>query len=169
MIRTQRFTHCPSQSRRSNPILHGIVALVACAALLLSCRMNAQSTNGEVTGTVTDQSGNVVPGALVTITDTARGVAFKAMTNDAGVYHISLPIGNYKAQVTKTGFETLRESAFDLELGQTDRLDFTLKVGAATEIVEVGPHRPLRGFFKSIGREVMSIVSVRTAEKGLAA
>ena len=40
---------------------------------------------------------------------------------------------------------------------------------AATEIVEVGPHRPLRGFFKSIGREVMSIVSVRTAEKGLAA
>jgi [acyl-carrier-protein] S-malonyltransferase/trans-AT polyketide synthase/acyltransferase/oxidoreductase domain-containing protein len=40
---------------------------------------------------------------------------------------------------------------------------------AATEIVEVGPHRPLRGFFKSIGRDVMSIVSVRTAEKGLAA
>jgi hypothetical protein len=124
--------------------------------------MNAQSTNGEVTGTVTDQSGNVVPGALVTITDTARGVAFKAMTNDAGVYHISLPIGNYKAQVTKTGFETLRESAFDLELGQTDRLDFTLKVGAATEIVEVsGEEAPL---LKVESDQLDTIIDEKTTE-----
>jgi len=38
---------------------------------------------------------------------------------------------------------------------------------AADEIVEVGPNRPLRGFFRTIGRDVISIVSVASAQKGL--
>ena len=41
--------------------------------------------------------------------------------------------------------------------------------GVATTIYEVGPHRPLRGFFRAIGRDVVSITSARSIEKGLCA
>ncbi len=114
------------------------------ATLLLTCQLGAQSTNGVVTGSVSDPEGNVVQGATVTLIDTARGVSFKATTNDSGTYRFSLPIGNYKAVVEKTGFETLKKAAFDMELGQTDRIDFTLKVGSTSEVVEVsGDEAPL--------------------------
>lgn len=46
--------------------------------------------------------------------------------------------------------------------------DMRALAAAADEIVEVGPNRPLRGFFKALGRDVTSIVSVTSAEKGLA-
>ena len=97
----------------------------------------AQSTNGSITGTVSDVSGAAVSHAQVVATDTQRGVSFKDVTNDAGLYRISLPIGTYTVQIQKTGFETLRKPAFELELGQLDRFDFTLKVGATSEVIVV--------------------------------
>jgi hypothetical protein len=138
IIRTERSTPCLPSLRYGNPILCSLVVLIAFITLSLSCQLSAQSTNGVVTGLVSDPLGNVVQGATITITDTQRNVTFKATTSQAGVYNISLPIGKYKERVEKQGFNTISNPAFDLELGQTYRFNFTLKVGsAATEVVEV--------------------------------
>jgi len=144
MTQTTQSSHGMSPLRHGNPILNSVVLLLAIATLLMPCRLSAQSTNGTVTGTVSDPQGNVVQGATVTLIDTQRGVTFTAQTNEAGTYRFSLPIGNYKAQVQKNGFDTLKKGAFDLELGQSDRVDFTLKVGSTSEIIEVrGEEAPL--------------------------
>ena len=66
----------------------------------------AQGTDlGTIRGTVTDQSGALLPGALVTITDTATGKTLQATTNQHGDFVVSaLPGGRYTAKVTATGF-----------------------------------------------------------------
>jgi len=116
-----------------------------------------------VTGVISDPTGNVVQGATITITDTQRNIAFKATTNRAGVYNISLPIGNYKERIEKQGFSTISNPAFELELGQTYTLNFTLQVGsAATEVVEVSAgEEPL---LKEATDQLDTIIDTKTTE-----
>jgi hypothetical protein len=112
-----------------------ITALMA--FLLLPIVLNAQSTFGTVTGTVADPAGRVVQGATITATDTERNVSFTTKTNGAGLYRISMPIGTYTIQVESPGFDVVHQSAFELELAQTDQFDFKLKIGTTSEAVEV--------------------------------
>jgi hypothetical protein len=107
------------------------------ALSLITVRLPAQSTFGTVTGTVSDPQSRVVPGALVTATEVQRGIAFKATTNSAGLYRLSMPIGNYTLQVQMPGFGKVTQPTFALEVGQTDQFNFQLKVGAVDEVVQV--------------------------------
>jgi len=76
--------------------LLGVLLLAAIFVVVLP----AQSTNQSIQGLVTDTSGAVVPGAKVTITNTATGVSMSATTNDTGNYTIQLiPVGNYAAGI----------------------------------------------------------------------
>ena len=99
---------------------------------------NAQEFRGTITGSVKDQNGAIVPGATVTIENTATNVKSNATTNDEGAFVFPLLIpGNYKLSATANGFKTsVRES---LELKVDDRLtiDFQLEIGAAAEVTVV--------------------------------
>jgi Carboxypeptidase regulatory-like domain len=128
--------NCIQRTVRSVLLRFAVIFLLA--VCIRPATVQAQSTNGTVTGTVLDPSGRVVPGVQILLTDTQRGISFKDVTNSSGLYQLSLPIGTYTVQVQKNGFDTIRQPAFELELGQTDRLDFTLKVGATSEVVVVG-------------------------------
>ena len=96
-------------------------------------------------GTVSDQSAAVVPGATVTTTNEATGVAQHVLTTSAGYYRIpALPGGVYTVKVSLTGFKNWTREHVRLESTQTRAVNVTLEVGSATaEEVNVTAEAPL--------------------------
>ncbi len=98
----------------------------------------AFSQTASVIGRITDGSGAVIPGARVTATSAASGVATSVDTNDQGFYNIpALPPAVYTISVERSGFQTLRQTNLELQVQQVARLDLVLRVGAVSESVEV--------------------------------
>ena len=92
-----------------------------------------QTVTGSITGLVTDPSGAVVVGAQVTAENAATGVKTTTQTNATGVYTIRfLPIGEYTLTVDAKGFTVDRVAAFPLEIGQTAKIDVSLKISVST-------------------------------------
>jgi Carboxypeptidase regulatory-like domain/TonB dependent receptor len=103
-----------------------------------------QEVTAAIVGTVTDPSGAAVPGATVTATSQERGLTYNAVTNDSGLYRIAqLPVGTYGLKVEKSGFSVASRPAFVLTLNQVARIDIALKVGQASETVEVTGAAPV--------------------------
>ena len=98
----------------------------------------AQSlTSGDISGTVTDPSGAVVKDAIVNLKSLDTGAAQTSATGDTGMYRFSLlKPGRYSVKVTQQGFQG-SERQVAVNIGQVTTANFTLKVGQATEIVEV--------------------------------
>src|SRR5690242_19603196 len=68
--------------------------------------VRAQDVTASITGTVTDQTGAVIAGATVTAKDVARGTAWRATTNNEGVYSLlRVPVGTYDIRVESQGFQ----------------------------------------------------------------
>jgi len=93
-------------------------------------------TNASLSGTVTDASQAVLPGATVIATNNSTGVQAKATTNNAGIYNLAgLQPGTYKVTVEMTGFQTSTKTEVRLDVGAQNRLNFEMKVaGVATQI-----------------------------------
>jgi hypothetical protein len=105
--------------------------------------IRAQTDTGRVEGTIKDQQDAVIPGALVSITNTATGAVYKVTSDAAGNFSVPvLPRGNYQASVTATGFEA-QTATFELAVSQVQALNFKLVVGAASTTVEVNSAAPL--------------------------
>ncbi len=105
---------------------------------------SGQSQEGRILGTVTDQSGGLVKGARVTITNVDTGVARTLETSDVGDYVApSLPPGPYKIVVEATGFKRVERSGIRLEVAKDLRLDVTMQPGSVAEVVEVTEQLPL--------------------------
>ncbi len=98
----------------------------------------AQNTNsGDIRGTVTDQSGAVIPSVKILILNTDTGMEKELMTNDAGIYDaVSILPGNYKITFSKEGFQVLVRDGITLQVGLLT-VDAQLVVGATTQQVEV--------------------------------
>jgi len=104
----------------------------------------AQSINsGDIRGTVTDPSGALIPGVLVTVMNTDTGVSKDFTTNSDGLYDTnSLVPGPYTVTFTKDGFEQLVRGPITLEVGFTT-VNAQLKVGSTTQQVTVTTDIPL--------------------------
>ncbi|MCU1285963.1 MAG: TonB-dependent receptor [Acidobacteriales bacterium] len=114
------------------------LAVMLTLAFVLSLPLAAQDATGKVVGTVTDPQGAVVPGAKVTVTNTATSVTRETTSGSDGTYMVSaLPIGNYTVTVQKDGFTKAVSSAQQLFINQNMRVDMKLALGASTEVVEV--------------------------------
>ena len=95
-------------------------------------------TKASLRGTVTDQSGGVVPGAKVTLTNTGTGISHTTTTGSDGSYLFDLvQVGTYKLTVDKPGFSIFLQDGIVLELNQNGRQDVALKIGEETQTVEV--------------------------------
>src|SRR5687767_11624747 len=102
-----------------------VARLLGVVILLMSGASTAGAqTQGAITGTVTDASGAAVPGAEVTVTNTATRGTRETTTNTEGQYTFpSLPPGNYELKVALQGFKTAEIPAFKVDIQQTVRLD----------------------------------------------
>jgi hypothetical protein len=97
----------------------------------------AQSTSS-LNGTVTDATGAAIPNAKVVVTNQATGVTSSTKTDGAGAYLFpSLPIGIYRIEITVTSFETALISDLKLPVATSVTQNIQLKVGEATEKVEI--------------------------------
>jgi hypothetical protein len=117
------------------------VAGVIAMAVVLGCAGEALAQgvgNSTVTGTVAE-SGGVVPGAIVTLTETATGVTSTSTSNETGVFRFTaLPPGQYSLKVTLEGFRPVSIDNFNVDAGAIRDLGkVTLVPGGLTETVEV--------------------------------
>lgn len=121
--------------------LRGIVQLAGIlivVSFLWGTRAQGQATSG-VTGVVTDQSGALVPGATVTLTNDKTGYNKQTTTDDQGVYQfIQVPPGDgYKLSFVKQNFRTLEIAGVYLGVSVTETRNAQLVVGATTQQIEV--------------------------------
>jgi len=114
----------------------------ACASLsfllLGSLASQAQSGRGTISGAVMDSSGAVVPGARVTVSNSATDQTFNLATNGAGEYTAAdVPIGSYNIRIEKQGFRDADVRNVTVDAGSTARIDVKLQIGQAQQTVEV--------------------------------
>src|SRR2546428_4882235 len=96
-----------------------------------------QST-AQINGTVTDQSGAVLPGVEVTATQTETGLTRSVVTNETGSYVLpNLPVGPYRLVAGLPGFRNFARTGIVLQVGSNPVINVSLEVGQVTEQVEV--------------------------------
>ena len=111
---------------------------LACLTLLVLTVVRGQSPNGTISGLVLDPTGAVIAEADVLLANDATGVQYTAQTNRSGIYLLSdVPPGTYRLQVSKIGFKTIIKPDIILSVQDALAVNFTLPVGAASEIVTV--------------------------------
>jgi hypothetical protein len=114
------------------------IGWVLSSLLVFACVAANGQTTGTITGTVRDNTGAVIPGATVTVTETSMGTALKFTTDAAGVYNAPLLIpGTYSVAAVKEGFEKSIQSGVIVETASTRRVDVAMQIGAVTQTVSV--------------------------------
>ena len=105
-------------------------ALLLCLALPGALRAQSQAAGGTIEGTVTDESGAVLPGAAVTVRNTATGAMREATSDPAGLYRAPLlPVGPYEVTAALSGFATTRRTNLTLTIGQVLDADLDAEAG----------------------------------------
>ena len=126
------------QSASRHLRIAGLVAVLLGTANLLG------QTLATVQGQVTDQTGAVVSGATVTVTNAETSVTQTTKTDASGNYGVpALPVGTYNVQVEATGMERQIAKGLILEVGRTTLQNFQLKVAQASEVVTVQSELPI--------------------------
>jgi len=123
-------------------LTHFLLVLFSVALLGLGA-MAQTTTSGDITGTVTDPTGAVVPNATVTIANDATGRVVTVTTNNSGVYRgSSLPPGSYTISTTVQGFGT-SSKRLDVAVGTVTSANFTLSTASTQTTIEVTAAAPV--------------------------
>ena len=117
-------------------MLRRVIVLMSFAVLVSTAAL-AQFEAGSVVGLVKDQSGSLIPNALVEIKNQATDVARQTKTSAEGVFDfVAVPPGQYSITVKQQGFKEETQS-FELVVGQRLELNLTMQVGMASQSVTV--------------------------------
>ena len=112
--------------------------------LLLTAGAAWAQATAQLSGTVRDEGGGVLPGVTVTVTQTDTGLVRTAVTNETGGYVLpNLPPGPYRLEVALQGFRTYVQTGIVLQVGGTPTVNAVLGVGALEESVTVEAAAPL--------------------------
>src|SRR4030095_11955449 len=105
---------------------------------VLTCGTVWGQATAQISGSVADQSGAVLPGAEITATQTETGVTRTTITNETGHYVLpNLPLGPYRLEAGLPGFRTFVQTGIVLQVGANPTINITLQVGQVSEQVEV--------------------------------
>jgi len=106
--------------------------------LVLACAMGFAQANSSVTGIITDQTGAVVAGAKIVLSDPATGTTRTTVSSSTGLYEVAgLNAANYNMKVAAKGFEAYAQNGIVVNISSTFRVDVKLTVGAETQTVTV--------------------------------
>ena len=107
-------------------------------------RAQSQAANGNIEGTVTDNSGAALVAVNVTVTNTDTGATRTLTTNESGLYRAPLlTLGTYTVTAELQGFKKLSRSGITLSAGQTAVVNLSLEVGQFTETISVAVDVPI--------------------------
>lgn len=121
-----------------------LLALFLSAAAVLPAAAQSTAINGSIEGVITDESGAVLPGVTVTVTNLDTGDTRVAVTNDSGLYRAPLlPLGRYKVEAELQGFKKLERTGINISAGQTAVISMKLGVGDLSETIQVTADAPL--------------------------
>jgi len=136
----------------SSYLLRSFFALILILGWALS--LPAQITTGEITGTVTDQSGGAVAGATISAVCPDTNQTREATSGSAGEYRLpDMPVCVYKVSVSSQGFKTTVRNV-TVTVAQVTKSDFRLEVGQRTETIMVEAVSPLVDFSSGVNNEV---------------
>ena len=123
---------------------HSAAALLLLVLSLTPFRTDAQIGGGSIRGFVTDSSGAIISGADVKAVNLDTNLAMETKTNASGYYEFPLlPAGNYRVEVSHTGFRPAESANLELSTSTVPRVDLTMEVGAITTSVEVSAQAPV--------------------------
>ena len=134
-------------ARKSLSTLKLLIVVIAVFTFLLPCtqlQAQTQAITATISGTVSDSSGSVVPGAKIGLTSSEHGISRVYVTDAAGNYVFSLlPPAVYSLQVTASGFKTYKQDGIALGAGQNAEQPVMMAIGSISETVEVTSQAPL--------------------------
>jgi hypothetical protein len=112
--------------------------------LFTSASLVAQTERGIITGTVLDSAGAVVPLTGITVTNSVTGVSSTTHSTEAGTYSVvGLAVGVYTIRAEKEGFKPIIRSGVTVNAASTVRVDLSLEIGSARQVVEVRGASPI--------------------------
>jgi len=121
-----------------------LLAAALVFAASLPALAQSQAAGGTIEGTITDESGAVLPGATVVVKSPATGLTRETTSDAEGVFRAPLlPVGSYEITVSLSGFATTKRPDLVLNIGQILNIDVALKVATAQEEITVTADAPL--------------------------
>ncbi len=144
-------------------MLRYLLTLTFCA--LVFTAMQSQTTTSSIKGTVTDESGETMPGATVVATHVPSGSSYGVITRDDGGYAIpNMRIGGpYKIEASFTGYQSFVVEDVFLKLGEKRNLDIVFKSGVdLDEVVILAERNPLINKDKTGASTYISLEQLRT-------
>ena len=132
MTKNQSRFSSPAACRRMLMTVMGVWVLCVCAIY------GQVAGTGNIQGSVADPTGAMIPGAKVTLTNTATQVTRDVTTDSSGLYvYPNIPIGTYTVSVTAPGFKSYQQSNVVLEVGSSIAVNAKMQLGTADQKVEV--------------------------------
>ncbi len=119
-------------------------SLASCLALIIfTLSLSAQTNRGSITGTVTDNTGAVIPGAIVTVTNVGTNQSQKVTTSSDGAYTVTLldPV-MYRVTIEARGFKKTIIKDVKVDTAATITANVTLELGEVTNEVTVSAETP---------------------------
>ena len=121
-----------------------VVTLLTVFFLAFSMMVFAQTATSSLRGTVTDPKGAVLPGATITLSNSATGYSRTTKSGNEGAYQfLEVPPATYTLTVTASGFATVKQDRVTLQVSQPATLDVAMQVRGTTEVVEVSSEAPM--------------------------
>ena len=150
---------CGWLQHKSNLLLMVALAFLTAGALRPAF---SQAVYGTIFGTVTDNTGAVVPNATITVTDIAKGVSVTTQTNASGQYTMQHLIPDtYQVQVEVTGFQKATVDGIIVYADTSPKVDVQLSVGTVSQTVSVTSEAPL---LQTERTDVATILNDRAVE-----
>jgi hypothetical protein len=146
---------------RAVRVLAWFVVIVA-VALIHVDQASAQAVYGSVYGTITDNTGAVVPGATVTVTDVSKGTSVSTQSNGTGDYRVEHLIPDtYNISAAATNFKTSTVPNIIVYADTAPKVDLTLQIGSITTTVQVQGGAPV---LQSDRSDVTTVLNPRAVE-----
>ena len=123
--------------RSVRPLVYLALFSLLAISIFSTMPANADELYASIRGTVTDQSGALVPDAKITVTNLGTGLS-KTVTSKNGEFALlQLPVGDYSVRIEKSGFKTYNASGIHLDVNQVYALNAKIDLGTVSETITV--------------------------------